>query len=154
DDPADLDEAGCVFDNSGGKYQKVGKKKRNPCGLYDMHGNVSEWTVDQYSTDFYAECAKKGVVANPLNDPKTEYPIAVRGGSWNDDPEILRSAARIASHPDWKRQDPQVPKSIWYFTDAKFVGFRIVRPLTEPSAEERKEKWDKAEPVFDRKAGR
>lgn len=154
DDPADLDEYGWFFDNSGEKYQKVGKKKPNPWGLYDMHGNVSEWTLDQYSTDFYAECAKKGVVANPLNNPKTEYPIAVRGGSWNDDPEILRSAARIASHPDWKRQDPQVPKSIWYFTDAKFVGFRIVRPLTEPSAEERKEKWDKAEPVFDRKAGR
>lgn len=154
DDAADLEDYGWFFDNSSEKYQKVGKKKPNPWGLYDMHGNVSEWTLDQYSTDFYAKCKELGQVKNPLNNPKTEYPIAVRGGSWNDDPEILRSASRIASHPDWKRQDPQIPKSIWYFTDAQFVGFRVVRPLVEPSAAERKEKWDKAEPVWDRKKGR
>ena len=33
-------------------------------------------------------------------------------------------------------QDPQLPKSIWYHTDAQFLGFRIVRPLKTPSAEE------------------
>ena len=38
-------------------------------------------------------------------------------------------AARVASSPDWKSQDPQLPQSIWYFTDADFVGFRVVRPL-------------------------
>ncbi len=107
DDAADLDDYGWFFDNSSEKYQKVGKKKPNPWGLYDMHGNVSEWTLDQYSADFYAKSKELGVAKNPLNNPKTEYPISVRGGSWNDDPEILRSAARIASHPDWKRQDPR-----------------------------------------------
>jgi formylglycine-generating enzyme required for sulfatase activity len=154
DDPADLEEYGWFFDNSGEKYQKVGRKKPNPWGLYDMHGNVAEWTLDQHSADFYAKLKELGVAKNPLNNPKTEYPISVRGGSWNDDPEQLRSAARLPSHPDWKRQDPQIPKSIWYFTDAQFVGFRIVRPLHEPTAEERKAKWDKAEPVWDRKKGR
>jgi formylglycine-generating enzyme required for sulfatase activity len=62
----------------------------------------------------------------------------VRGGSWDDDPEALRSANRIASSADWKIQDPQIPQSIWYHTDAIFVGFRVVRPLKVPTAEERK----------------
>ena len=35
-------------------------------------------------------------------------------------------------------QDPQIPQSIWYHTDALYVGFRLVRPLKEPSAEEKK----------------
>jgi hypothetical protein len=38
-------------------------------------------------------------------------------------------------------QDPQLPKSIWYFTDAPYVGFRIVRPLKVPSAEEMQKYW-------------
>ena len=37
--------------------------------------------------------------------------------------------ARVGSTEDWKAQDPQVPQSIWYHTDALHVGFRIVRPL-------------------------
>ena len=70
----------------------------------------------------------------------------VRGGGWDDDPEMLRSAARKGSSDDWKDQDPQVPRSIWYHTDALSVGFRVVRPFKEPSAEERKAKWDKTAP--------
>jgi hypothetical protein len=58
----------------------------------------------------------------------------------------VRSAARIASIEDWKQQDPQIPQSIWYLTDALNVGFRIVRPLKEPSEEEKAAKWDKSEP--------
>jgi hypothetical protein len=34
-------------------------------------------------------------------------------------------------------QDPQLPQSIWYYTDALFVGFRVVRPLEEPSDEQK-----------------
>ena len=41
------------------------------------------------------------------------------------------------SDPSWQDQDPQIPKSIWYHTDALHVGFRIVRPLVEPSEEEK-----------------
>jgi hypothetical protein len=46
----------------------------------------------------------------------------------------------------WIEQDPQVPTSIWYLTDAQHVGFRIVRPLVEPSEKEKAAKWDKSEP--------
>jgi len=47
----------------------------------------------------------------------------------------VRSSARRASTKQWKQQDPQLPKSIWYHTDAQFLGFRIVRPLKVPSPE-------------------
>ncbi len=59
-----------------------------------------------------------------------EYPYVVRGGSWDDDADKLRSAARRGSNPEWSVQDPQRPQSIWWHTDATCVGFRIVRPLT------------------------
>ena len=66
----------------------------------------------------------------------------MRGGSWDDDdPAWLRSAVRRASTRDWKAQDPQIPQSIWYLTDADYVGFRVVRPLRTPTAEEA-EKYD------------
>jgi hypothetical protein len=42
----------------------------------------------------------------------------------------------------WKQQDPQLPKSVWYHTDAQFLGFRIVRPLKVPSAEEMRIYWN------------
>jgi hypothetical protein len=60
----------------------------------------------------------------------------VRGGSWDDDADACRSATRRGSTKDWKMQDPQIPQSIWYLTDATFVGFRVVRPLRVPNAEE------------------
>lgn len=153
DDPADLDDYGWYFDNADESYHKVGEKKPNPWGLYDMHGNVAEWTLDQYTTDFYGKFA--GTVAdNPLCNPTTLYPCVVRGGSWDDDPEMLRSAARAGSTEEWSAQDPQIPKSIWYHTDALHVGFRVIRPFRVPTEEEIAAKWDKAEPFIDRKQGR
>lgn len=137
DDPADLDDYGWYFDNAEDKYHKVGEKKPNPWGLYDMTGNVAEWVLDQYVPDAYQKFAGK-TVKNPIVPATKEFPIVVRGGSWTDDPELLRSAARRGSHPDWKMQDPQIPQSIWYLTDAPFVGFRVLRPLRLPTAEEAK----------------
>jgi hypothetical protein len=55
---------------------------------------------------------------------------------------MLRSAARRGSDRSWKIQDPQVPKSIWYMTDAQFLGFRVIRPLKVPSAEELTKYWN------------
>jgi formylglycine-generating enzyme required for sulfatase activity len=145
DDPDKLGDYAWTMDNSEEKYQKVGQKKPNPWGLHDMHGNVAEWVLDQHTTDFYGKFAGKTAV-NPLAIPLTEYNRVVRGGSWDSDAAAARSAARNASHLDWKQQDPQLPQSIWYLTDALGVGFRVVRPLVEPTAEEEKAKWDKSEP--------
>jgi formylglycine-generating enzyme required for sulfatase activity len=149
----ELDDQAWYYDNSDEKYQKVGKKKPNAWGLYDMHGNVSEWVLDAHGADSYEKRAGKAV-CNPLVVPQKLYGRVVRGGSWDDDPDMLRSAARTLSVPAWKQQDPQFPKSIWYHTDALHVGFRIVRPLAEPSDKEKASKWDKSEPVQDRKKGR
>jgi formylglycine-generating enzyme required for sulfatase activity/mono/diheme cytochrome c family protein len=138
-DPSKLREYAWFGENSDFKYQKVGKKKPNPWGLHDMHGNVIEWVLDQYAPDFYA----KSAAASPWNKATKPYPHSARGGSWDDDdPLKLRSAARRASDPSWKIQDPQLPKSIWYHTDAQFLGFRVVRPLKVATAQEMFSYWN------------
>jgi len=142
----ELDKYAVFIDNSDDQYEEVGTKEPNPWGLYDMHGNVSEWVLDQHDPATYANRGD-GEVANPLVIPTTLYPRVVRGGGWDNDAEQLRSAARIASDPSWKEQDPQIPQSIWYHTDALSVGFRIVRPLNEPSDEEKAVKWNKTDPL-------
>ena len=140
DDPSALKEYAWFGDNSDFKYQKVGKKKPNPWGLHDMHGNVAEWTLDQYTPDYYG-AIKEAVAMEPWNKASKPYPHVVRGGSWDDDPARLRSAERKFSDKTWKIQDPQLPKSIWYLTDAQFLGLRLVRPLKVPTAEEMDKYW-------------
>jgi formylglycine-generating enzyme required for sulfatase activity len=121
-------------DNADFKYQKVGTKKPNPWGLYDMHGNVAEWVLDAYTKEGYQIIDGKELV-DPWNVAETLYPRTARGGSWDDYQESMRSAARRGSDPLWKMQDPQLPKSIWYLTDAQVLGIRVVRPLSIPEIE-------------------
>ncbi len=143
-DSADaLGEYGWYFDNAEDRYHKVGQKKPNPWGLYDMHGNVSEWVIDQYDPAWYKQFEGKTVKASEIiNFPKAEYPIVVRGGSYDSDPEQCRSAARGKSIEDWNQQDPQVPTSIWWHTEPFWNGFRVVRPVTEPSEADKAKYWD------------
>jgi len=129
DDVKKLGEYAWYLDNSDGRPHPVGMKKPNPWGLHDMHGNVAEWCLDHYDKDFYSRLNQ---ALNPVLLPtEKRYPHVVRGGSWDDKPQALRSAARRASHKDWSRRDPQNPQSIWWHTEATFVGFRVVRPLEE-----------------------
>jgi formylglycine-generating enzyme required for sulfatase activity len=131
DDPGAIGDYAWYVENAE-KPQPIGKKKPNPWGLYDIHGNVAEWCLDHYVPDFYKQfTADKSAVGPVVLPDAKEYSYVARGGSWDDDADRLRSAARKASNPEWSVQDPQRPQSIWWHTDATFVGFRIVRPLSE-----------------------
>ena len=126
-----LGEYAWYAENSDGAPQVVGKKKPNAWGLYDMHGNVAEWCVDQYDKDFYSRFKSSAALAPVLVPNERRYPHVVRGGSWDDGPARLRSAARQASQKMWSKRDPQRPQSIWWHTEAITVGFRVVRPVEE-----------------------
>jgi formylglycine-generating enzyme required for sulfatase activity len=141
DDATKLPEYAWFEQNSDFKYQKVGKKKPNPWGLYDICGNVLEWVLDQYDPDYYKQCAAGGTVLEPWNKATKPYPHSARGGSWDDEAKSCRSAARRGSERTWKMTDPQLPKSIWYLSDAQWVGFRIVRPLKIPPPEAMQKYW-------------
>lgn len=133
DDDAELDDHAWHWKNCNGQYQKVGTKKPNPWGLYDMHGNVEEWCLDKYDPEFYDSIAFDQPVDNPLLIPDREYPRVARGGSWYyEDSCELRSAARSPSSDDWKVEDAETPRSIWYLTSNYGIGFRLVRPLVVP----------------------
>ena len=132
-DPKQLKDYAWFADNSNSKYQKTGQKKPNTWGLYDMLGNVAEWVLDQYEESYYASLSNS---KDPSNPPATRYPKSVRGGGYSDKAVSLRCASRSKSDPSWNIRDPQIPKSKWWLTDAEAVGFRVVRPLQQPSPEE------------------
>lgn len=136
-DAKDLGDYAVFFDNSNGQYAEAGSKKPNAWGIYDMHGNVAEWTLDEYAAEFYAKSGN----ASPWNKPTSLHNRVYRGGSWDDDAEDLRSAVRKKSTIALQKGDPQVPKSQWWYTNASFIGFRLVSPARRPSEEEVKKFW-------------
>lgn len=115
--------------NSGNRTKMPEDVKANPFGLKNMLGNVMEYCEDWYSEDAY-----KSIKDGEL-DPKgpaagTEH--VVRGGHYNSDAADLRSAARShTEHDKWLRTDPQNPKSIWWYSDIKGIGFRVVCEVPE-----------------------
>jgi sulfatase modifying factor 1 len=146
-DPEQLLDYGWFFDNASERLHLVGEKKPNSWGLYDMHGNVGEWVIDEYTKDGYERLKGKGVV--PWRDtiawPKKLFPRIVKGGGFEDDAAGCRCAARRKSDDDdWREEDPNFPQSPWWFTSqpALSVGFRPIRPLKAPDAAERNKFWD------------
>jgi formylglycine-generating enzyme required for sulfatase activity len=120
--------------NSGDKYHKTATLQPNKLGIYDLLGNVAEWTMDQYSAEYYSTI-KDGTI-DPYIIRTKKHPTSVRGGHYKSSLNDIRPSNRTASDPIWNRRDPQLPKSKWWNTDAPFIGFRVVRPAKSMSKEE------------------
>ncbi|HVK18789.1 MAG TPA: SUMF1/EgtB/PvdO family nonheme iron enzyme [Fimbriiglobus sp.] len=119
-------------DNGDPTTHKVGTKKPNKYGLHDMHGNVWEWCLDYHDPKFYAKFPADVVTLGPVNRPTDKkWSHTVRGGSWADKADRLRSAARRGSDKSWMKHDPQLPQSIWWLTRMDVVGFRVALPVEE-----------------------
>jgi formylglycine-generating enzyme required for sulfatase activity len=106
---ADLDGYGWYAENSEGRPQPVARKKRSNFGLYDMHGNVSEWTED-CANDNYQRAPTDGSAWLNGNCLTRVF----RGGSWLHGARMARSANR-----DWLIGDDR----------KDYIGFRVVREL-------------------------
>lgn len=122
------------YDNSEEKYQHTGEKQANAWGLYDMIGNVAEWTLDKYEEDYAT--AVGTALENPWPKPDSRYGRTVKGGSFDDFPEDCNCRSRTKSTVQWQKRDPQIPKSLWWNTDSPFVGFRLVKPTKKMTHEE------------------
>jgi hypothetical protein len=146
DDPAEIEKFAWLMENSDYETHPVGTKEPNPWGLYDMHGNVAEWTLDEYAADHYEKLGAGPVNASEaVNWPQQLYPRVIRGGSWLDEAPMARSAARHKSEEDeWKLSDPNLPLSPWWYTEepAMGVGMRLVRPLADLSEEDKQRAWE------------
>lgn len=127
--PDQLTQFGYASANSQTKFKPVMQLKPNRFGLYDMLGNLSEWTLDQYDPLWLENLTQ---TKNPVNPPASKYPRVTKGGSFQDDFRALRCSNRIPSNADWNKRDPQIPKSRWWLTDGMFVGFRVARPVVQP----------------------
>jgi formylglycine-generating enzyme required for sulfatase activity len=146
DDAADIEKYAWLMENSDYQTHTVGTKEPNPWGLYDMHGNVAEWTLDEYAAERYEKLGEGPVDAwDAVNWPQQLYPRVIRGGSWLDEASMARSAARHKSEEEeWKLSDPNLPLSPWWYTEeaAMGVGMRLVRPLKAMSEEDKKRVWE------------
>ena len=154
DDPSSLTDYAWYYPNSEDQYEtsKVGQLKPNAWGLYDMHGNVSEWTLDQYSETYYTQWVDANVSERVIDAgkiihwPTQLFPRVLRGGSWYTESEAeCRSGARRQSDDDeWRYNDPNQPQSPWWFAseEGQTVGFRIVRPQSPPPRKDWGIYWD------------
>jgi formylglycine-generating enzyme required for sulfatase activity len=108
-DESPLDQYGWYASNSDHHTHPVGEKKPNPFGLYDIHGNVSEWVEDCYH-DGYRGAPSDGSAWLSGNCTRR----VARGGSWLDRARSLRSATRD-----------------WYIVDQGHdnLGLRVARTL-------------------------
>ena len=116
--------------NSKNRTQEPGEVKANPFGLKNMLGNVMEYCADKYDPQAYSKGGES--VTNPLITEGEEW--VVRGGNYTSDAADVRSAARdYTKHDAWLKTDPQQPKSIWWYSDIRAIGFRVVCEYDDPA---------------------
>lgn len=108
----DIGRLGWYSANYGGTTHQVAQKAPNACGLYDMSGNVWEWTRDWYNTGYYSASGRTDPTGASSGSRGAFW--AMRGGSLVDQPEGLRVASR------WY---------LWEATQQKNVGFRVARTV-------------------------
>lgn len=127
-----LNEYAWSEENSEEKYHPSGTKKPNKWGVYDLIGNVSEWTMDWYEEDYYAALKTRG--EEGILWPLKKHPTSVMGSNYRSPSTDCNCHTKIASTAQWQKRDPQIPKSKWWNTDAPFVGFRLVSPALQPDS--------------------
>ena len=132
--------------------RKVGLKKPNQWGLFDMHGNAAEWVLDAHAQ--YVTSQTNLNAATDWASTEDLDPRVVRGGSWEFPAEECRSASRLGSDSAaWREYDPNLPKSPWWFTTdpARGVGFRLIRPLKEVPRKDMEVFWqiDNEDTMYD-----
>lgn len=116
----------------GAKYPPLANVYRyekgvSPYGAHQLAGNVHEWVGDWFDPEYY----KRGEDRNPQGPPIGEDKV-FRGGSWNEDPEVARSAGRNAGAPDYR---------------SYLVGFRCAKSDSGTSAEAKSERDDVVHPT-------
>ncbi len=112
-------------ENSPHKTQPPDFVQANPFGLKNMLGNVAEFCIDYYDPLVYGKYPGD-LVSNPFG-PRNGEEHSIRGGSFRNSAKEVRVSNRdFTRTTDWLVTDPQIPKSIWWYSDAKHVGFRVL----------------------------
>ncbi|MHC4756793.1 MAG: sialate O-acetylesterase, partial [Planctomycetota bacterium] len=83
------------YEKSGKRTHPVGTKRPNAFGLYDMHGNVWEFCRDFYDRGYY----NKSIITDPEKNHSNAIGRVLRGGGWDSNAGICRSAYRFGNHP-------------------------------------------------------
>lgn len=123
-----------VAENADNKYHKVAEKKPNKMGFYDLLGNVSEWTMDEYESNYYERIAPG--IKDPVSHKTKEYPVTVRGGNYKSLLSELRLTNRIKSESIGTGVIRRSLNPSGGMLTHHFIGLRVVRPRVTKTQEE------------------